>query len=172
MTPDKFVAWGDSREKFANFFELAKPVEGIEANEAINQKVCLIQGDITRLEIDAVVNAANERLLGGGGIDGAIHSAAGRDLYYECKSLGGTPTGTTKLTRGYNLPARYILHTVGPIGHGEELLRSCYRTILQLVAEHDDIRTVAMCGVSTGTNEGFSSLAFSHVVSQVFLGLI
>ena len=102
------------------------------------------------LSFAAVVNAANERLLGGGGIDGAIHHAAGRSLYLECKTLGGTPTGTTKLTRGYNLPAKYILHTVGPIGHGEELLAQSYRSVLEIVGETDDIRTVALCGVSTG----------------------
>eukprot|EP01128_Nolandella_sp_AFSM9_P007350 TRINITY_DN39_c0_g1_i2.p1 TRINITY_DN39_c0_g1~~TRINITY_DN39_c0_g1_i2.p1 ORF type:complete len:334 (-),score=92.57 TRINITY_DN39_c0_g1_i2:58-1059(-) len=120
-----------------------------QPNALINRKVCTWRGNITTLEIDAVVNAANESMLGGGGIDGAIHGAAGRELYYECKTLNGAHTGETKITRGHNLPAKYILHTVGPRGERPEALRSCYRSILELAVKHG-LRTVAFCGVSTG----------------------
>jgi len=135
----------------------AKPVEKEpvvdnkwpKANKAINRKISHWTGDITTLEIDAVVNAANSSLLGGGGIDGAIHSAAGDNLYRECLTLNGTPTGTTKITRGYNLPAKYILHTVGPHREDPEKLESCYVTVLELVKKHK-IRSIAICGISTG----------------------
>jgi len=120
-----------------------------EPNAELNRKVCIWQGDITRLEIDAVVNAANTSLLGGGGIDGAIHRAAGPMLLAECETLNGCETGNTKITRGYNLPAKYVLHTVGPIGENPAKLESCYRTCLELVEKYN-IRSVAFCGVSTG----------------------
>jgi len=118
-------------------------------NKLINRKISHWRGDITRLEIDAVVNAANSSLLGGGGIDGAIHSAAGDELYNECLTLNGTPTGTTKITRAYRLPAKYILHTVGPRSETPAQLESCYKTVLQLVDKHN-IRSIALCGISTG----------------------
>eukprot|EP01114_Cavostelium_apophysatum_P008032 TRINITY_DN2028_c0_g1_i1.p1 TRINITY_DN2028_c0_g1~~TRINITY_DN2028_c0_g1_i1.p1 ORF type:complete len:658 (+),score=194.96 TRINITY_DN2028_c0_g1_i1:40-1974(+) len=120
-----------------------------DVSEEINQKVSLWSGDITALELDAIVNAANESLLGGGGVDGAIHRAAGPKLLQECKTLHGCPTGETKTTRGYNLPAKYILHTVGPLDENPEKLESCYSTCLQQLLTHK-IKSVAFCGVSTG----------------------
>jgi O-acetyl-ADP-ribose deacetylase (regulator of RNase III) len=123
--------------------------ELFELHRNINRKLSTWHGDITRLEIDAVVNAANNSLLGGGGIDGAIHSAAGGDLRKECYTLNGCPTGNTKTTRGYRLPAKYILHTVGPIGENKKKLRSCYQTCLEECVKHN-IKTVAFCGISTG----------------------
>lgn len=117
-------------------------------------KISLIQGDITRMEVDAVVNAAKSTLLGGGGVDGAIHRAAGLGLLEECRTLNGCPPGEARITGGHRLPAKHVIHTVGPVWQGggqheDELLAFCYRNSLQLALDHQ-CRSVAFPNISTG----------------------
>ncbi len=123
-------------------------------NTFVSNRIVVVEADITKQRVDAIVNAANTSLLGGGGVDGAIHRAAGPELLAECRALGGCATGQAKIAHGYNLPAKWVIHTVGPVwrdgNHGEEkLLASCYRSCFALV-EQQGIKTVAFPSISTG----------------------
>jgi len=143
----------------------------MKAEQVIADRIEVIEGDITQQRVDAMVNAANTTLLGGGGVDGAIHRAAGVELLEECRALGGCPTGEAKITQGYKLPAKWVIHTVGPVWrdgrHGEEeLLADCYRNSLAL-AEQRGARTIAFPSISTGAYgfpmENAASIAVTEI---------
>jgi O-acetyl-ADP-ribose deacetylase (regulator of RNase III) len=131
----------------------------------------VVQGDITKLDVDAIVNAANTTLLGGGGVDGAIHRAAGPELLKECRALGGCATGEAKITRGYRLPATYVIHTPGPVWHGggrgeAALLAACYRNSLALAEQHG-LQSIAFPAISCGIYRFPHELAARIAISEL-----
>jgi O-acetyl-ADP-ribose deacetylase len=143
----------------------------------MTSKIEVLQTDITTLAVDAIVNAANTSLLGGGGVDGAIHRAAGPELFDECYQLGGCPTGESRLTKGYRLPSKYVIHTVGPVWTGgergeEELLASCYRSCFALAHEHE-LKSLAFpaisCGVYRFPVDRAVKIAFAETVAELIL---
>jgi len=137
------------------------PDTKFSVSTVLNNKVSLWRGDITHLEIDAIVNAAKATLLGGGGIDGAIHKAAGHGLLQECALIGGCNPGHSRITQGYKLPARHVIHTVGPIGEKPEILKQCYQSTLRKVVQKN-LKTVAFCCISTGIY-GYPNESAAHV---------
>jgi O-acetyl-ADP-ribose deacetylase (regulator of RNase III) len=145
-------------------------------SDSINSRIGLFHGDITTLAVDAIVNAANDSLLGGGGVDGAIHRAAGPGLLDKCKTLGGCDTGSAKITGAYRLPCKYVIHAVGPVyraaekDEAEKLLRGCYRTSLELAAEAG-CRSIAFSAISTGIY-GYPSRAAARIAIETVRGFL
>src|SRR6516164_8524084 len=141
----------------------------------LQTRVCLSSGDITRLEVDAIVNAANASLLGGGGVDGAIHRAAGPALLAECRTIGGCPSGEARLTRGYRLPSSHVIHTVGPVWRGgvagePQILETCYRSCIA-IARRQEFRDIAFPAIATGVygfpREAAARIAVATVAAQL-----
>ena len=137
----------------------------------MSERIEIVAADITKLELDAIVNAANTSLVGGGGVDGAIHRAAGPELGDECRTLGGCSTGEAKITKGHGLPADWVIHTVGPVWHGgkadeDQLLAGCYRNSLELARQHQ-IRSIAFPSISTGAYRFPSELAAKIAIETV-----
>jgi O-acetyl-ADP-ribose deacetylase (regulator of RNase III) len=154
----------------------AETSTSVTPSKAINNKVSIFRGNITRLEVDAIVNAANKYLAGGGGVDGAIHAAAGPGLLQECSTLGGCKTGSAKITSAYELPCKKVIHAVGPVYSRSEpeesatLLASCYTTSLQLAVDND-CKTVVFSGLSTGVY-GYPSQYAASVATKAVRGFL
>jgi len=149
---DSILTWPEYLKQVMDGAIVHSPLKLVDpksVNEELNEKVSLYQGDITKLAIDVIVNAANKELKGGGGVDGAIHKAAGPQLLAECATLNGCDTGCAKITKGYKLPAKYVIHTVGPIGENKEALQTAYGNCLDLAVEKK-LRTIAFPCISTG----------------------
>jgi O-acetyl-ADP-ribose deacetylase (regulator of RNase III) len=147
--------------------------EGLWAKPELVQRIRVVDGDITLQAVDAIVNAANSTLLGGGGVDGAIHRAAGPDLLEECRALGGCPTGEARLTRGHKLRARFVIHTVGPVWKGgvegeRELLERCYRAALSIAAM-EGLGSIAFPAISTGAY-GFPQVEAARIATSTVVG--
>jgi len=160
VTLEDVLDWKNYFAK-ANVREVKVEEKKYDESEELNAKVSLWQGDITCLEIDSIVNAANASLLGGGGVDGAIHRAAGRGLLRECRELRGCKEGEAKITGGYKLPSKHVIHTVGPQGEKPELLRTCYAQSLDLMLQNN-LRSIAFPCVSTGIY-GYPRVAAARV---------
>lgn len=160
MDPGKSI--GSRRERH----ELIGCADATNAGKPSIDKIEILRGDITKLDVDAIVNAANTTLFGGGGVDGAIHRAAGPELLAECRTLGGCEAGEAKITRGYRLPARFVIHTVGPVWRGGKhdearTLANCYRNSLKLAVENE-IETIAFPAISCGAY-GYPTEEAAHI---------